>query len=314
MRRLIISLGFAISALTLCGNTAAEEELEDVIYKTDGSVLRGELIEQDFAAGKYKIRLMGGSVFSVQQNEISKITKEPFIIPIPQKALKKETPAVNVQVTQTGISNQQNDNQTQFETASAAHYPQVAIADSNQPAYPPHVVSFGYTTRNFNTTTEYEYYNYDSNYNYGYYESYTEEVDYDFDGFGLAYQANLTNHFSAYIEYSRTKLDKIRIKVDDIEDDIDPQVNWTIKTLQALAILTTNNGRGWQFYLGGGLFDETHKLESWPEENMNGQVFMLGSTYAWEKLQAQLRIFVYESDDFEDFNSSGVNLHLGMHL
>jgi len=55
--------------------------LEDVIYKKDGSVLRGSLIEQDFEKGSFKIQINGGSVFVIPQAEVAKITKEPLVEP-----------------------------------------------------------------------------------------------------------------------------------------------------------------------------------------------------------------------------------------
>ena len=310
MRGIITSLVISVALVSF----AHAEEMEDVIYKTDGSILRGELIEQDFAAGKYKIRLMGGSVFSVNQDEISKITKEPFIVQIPKKALKDESQAtVNVQVNQSGVTNTNtNDNQqSQTQTVSNTHYPIPTEYKPETSAFPPHVISFGYSSRNFNSDIEYEEYDYYS----GYYHEYEEEVDYDFSGYSIAYQANLTNHFAAYVEYSKTKLDEIKISTNyGFSDTIDPDLDWEIINKQALAILSSNNGKGWQFYVGGGIFRETHKLEGLSSEDMDGQVIMLGSSYAWEKLQAQLRFFAYESDDYEDLTSSGLNLHIALNL
>jgi len=65
-----------IPVLFLLPSLAFSNPLEDVIYKKDGSVLRGTLIEQDFEKGTYKIEINGGSVFVIQQADVSKITKE----------------------------------------------------------------------------------------------------------------------------------------------------------------------------------------------------------------------------------------------
>ena len=70
---------FFLLTLILASSVSFAANLQDVIYKKDGSVLRGNLIEQDFTNGTYKIQLAGGSVFNINKDEIEKITKEaPF--------------------------------------------------------------------------------------------------------------------------------------------------------------------------------------------------------------------------------------------
>lgn len=80
-RQLSISL-----FLLLLSALSHSTEYEDVIYKKDGSILRGTLIEQDFENKRYKIQLTGGSVFVIEQTDVIKITKE---VPITHK----QTPA-----------------------------------------------------------------------------------------------------------------------------------------------------------------------------------------------------------------------------
>lgn len=65
-----------IFCLLLASQLSMAQALEDVIYKKDGSVLRGEIIEQDFELGRYKIQLQGGSVFVINKDDITKISKE----------------------------------------------------------------------------------------------------------------------------------------------------------------------------------------------------------------------------------------------
>ncbi len=60
----------------LLSSLCLSQPLEDVIYKKDQSILRGQLIEQNFALGRYKIQLMGGSILVVHQDEILSIKKE----------------------------------------------------------------------------------------------------------------------------------------------------------------------------------------------------------------------------------------------
>ena len=70
--RITLSIGF-MSIFII--NPLNAQDVEDVIYLKDGSVVRGEIIEfvpEDY----YKIRITGGSELVFKINEISKITKE----------------------------------------------------------------------------------------------------------------------------------------------------------------------------------------------------------------------------------------------
>lgn len=70
--RITLSIGF-MSIFII--NPLNAQDVEDVIYLKDGSVIRGEIIEfvpEDY----YKIRITGGSELVFKINEISKITKE----------------------------------------------------------------------------------------------------------------------------------------------------------------------------------------------------------------------------------------------
>jgi len=53
----------------------AQQQLEDVIYLKDGSIYRGVIIEEVPGQNR-KIRIMGGSVVSVQEADIQKVAKE----------------------------------------------------------------------------------------------------------------------------------------------------------------------------------------------------------------------------------------------
>lgn len=56
--------------------TANAQQLQDVVYLTNGSVIRGTLIEQ---VPKVKIRTYDGSLWVFDQKEIDKITSEPVV-------------------------------------------------------------------------------------------------------------------------------------------------------------------------------------------------------------------------------------------
>jgi len=60
----------------LTAATANAQQLQDVVYLTNGSVIRGTLIEQ---VPKVKIRTSDGSLWVFDNNEIDKITSEPAV-------------------------------------------------------------------------------------------------------------------------------------------------------------------------------------------------------------------------------------------
>jgi len=303
MRGIITSLVFSVALVSF----AHAEDMEDVIYKTDGSILRGELIEQDFAAGKYKIRLMGGSVFSVNQDEISKITKEPVIV---KRSGKDDSQAtVNVQVNQSGVTNTNtNDNQqSQTQTVSNTQYPLPTEYKPETPAFPPHVISLGTATKSY----KYEVENY-----YG--DTVTAEEFYT--GYTIAYQANFTEHVSAYVDYAKTEFRDVEISssfgstvldADDLGiDDIE------VTTYQAIAQLSTGTFvNKWQASAGIGAYRETAKMGS-ESDDAKGTVLMLSGGYSWKSAQVQLRYFNYQSNDYGDgFDSAdNLSLQLGLNL
>ena len=278
-------------------------ELEDVIYKTDGSILRGELIEQDFVAGKYKIQLMGGSIFSVNRDDISKITREaPYKASRPQSA----TSAVNVEVTQSGITNtNHNQNKPQQITTAAepqtAHYPPLDLASKKDTSLPPHVILIGRSSRYYFLSGP---------------EG--DETDITYRGASIGYQANFTEHFSAYVDYSRTTFDE-----GQFEEDNGPFVTASpelekskVTSIHALAVLSTGNGRNqWQGAVGAGVFTETLIYDSYSDD-ADGTVWMLAGGYSWENLQLQVRYFGLDSKDYGDQidNADYVSLQLGWNI
>ncbi len=65
-----------IVALIAVSTAVHSQSSQDVIYKKDGSILRGVIIEQDFNNNIYKIQLAGGSIFVVQGEDLERISKE----------------------------------------------------------------------------------------------------------------------------------------------------------------------------------------------------------------------------------------------
>lgn len=307
MRFLVIA-----SLLTLITTTViASSASEDVIYKQDGSIIRGNLIEQDFAKGLYKIQIMGGSIFVIPRDEIVKITKEP----------SKATPAQpSNSITQKSLpatSNKQElakqpSSQRATQPSKARHSPTyvkrfwqyITTRPNHHNQYPNHVVHLGYGSRTYDVKNS----------------DYTidDSVEWNLKGATFAYQMYFDKHWSGYIEYADTSMDRITdqdgtpvfISVPKSEYE-DIRAN----TLQALALLSSNNDRGWQFYLGAGFYRDEIQYDD-QKHNAVGSAYTLGMGYAWSRLQLHFRIFGHNSDDYEDDieSVSSSTLQLGYQL
>lgn len=76
MKKKSVKKALMALALFAVGMTAASaENLQDVVYLKNGSVIRGIIIEQ-VPSESIKIQIAGGSVLVLQTDEVSKITKE----------------------------------------------------------------------------------------------------------------------------------------------------------------------------------------------------------------------------------------------
>jgi len=271
--------------LTLASQIALAENLQDVIYKKDGSILRGNLIEQDFTNGTYKIQLIGGSVFNITKDEIEKITKEAAFNQAAQ--------------TQQGININVENNPSITQTPQITQAPQVTQTALQQAYnYAPeainsykHVYSIGSFSKDFTNEND-------------------DGVSYE--GFSLAYQYNFDTNFAFYAEHNRAKLDAI-ILGDDYYDTNDPY-NEKYRSTRVAAILSTNNYEGWQFYAGLGLFEEKLTSDVY-DESASGSTVILGLGYSWQKLQLQVRIGIDDSSDYEN-NISGTtsNIQIGLNI
>lgn len=56
----------------------AQAGMEDVVYLNNGSVLRGIIIEQ-VPNKSLKVQIAGGSIFHIELNEVTRITKESMV-------------------------------------------------------------------------------------------------------------------------------------------------------------------------------------------------------------------------------------------
>ena len=271
--------------LTLIGQLAIAENLQDVIYKKDGSVLRGSLIEQDFTNGTYKIQLMGGSVFNITKDEIEKITKEA-----PFNSTATNQPGININVENNPSINQTPQITQAPQVTQTALQPTYNYAPEEASSYK-HVYSIGKFSKDFTND---------------------DDNGYRYEGFSLAYQYNFDKNFAFYAEHSRAKLDSF-IEDGDYYDSDNPY-NQKYRSTRVAAILSSNHYAGWQFYAGLGIFKEKES-NSFDEYTANGNTVILGLGYSWEKLQLQFRVGVDDSSDYDsEISGTTANIQLGLNI
>ena len=272
---------FPISALLLAGLLSLQthaSNLEDVVYKKDGSVLRGTLIEQDFENGRYKIQLEGGSVFAIDKADIEKITKEAPLNPVSQSN------GININI-DNSPSIQQNPNQTLEQSPAITNYAGLA-ADNDDFENVIYIGSMGKSITDDN------------------------EDGWAYSGFNVAIQRNFTEHHGAYLALNSGKISEIIRDGEryEIPSFIDSEERVT--QLQLAGLLSTNLYRGWQFYTGAGLFVERYSEPT--NDTVSGFNVLLGMGYSWKTIQLQLRVSADISDDYgDDYSGSTANLQLG---
>lgn len=267
-------------ALLVVSLTTQAQTLEDVIYKKDGSVLRGTLVEQDFASGRYKIQLQGGSLFSVNKDDIEKITKEA-----PISSTTNNANGININIDNTpSISQTPSINQQ-----PTMHIPIGSLEEKEKIKS---VFYIGTMGKSFS------------------------DIDDDngasYSGLNLAYQINAAKHFAIYTGLNFGKLSTVT--VNGTEYDADGVFNEKYRSFEIDALLTTNNNKGWQFYSGLGLFNEEYS-SNYADESFSGVNLVFGMGYSWKTLQTQLRVALNNSSDYnDDHTHSTANLQLGFNF
>jgi len=256
---------------------------EDVLYKKDGSVLRGSLIEQDFANGHYKIQLQGGSIFSVKLNDIHKISKEPSLSKRSQRA---SGAGINVNIENNPQINQEPAiNQTaKLDSSNTAL--DLSISADNKPKNQ----QYRQSLRAASVKKDIR-----DNHNNGL----------SFDGFSLAYQYNINKYAAVYWEHSRGTLK--RVIINDREVDAEEHgYSGSLEKYSGTQITTqisTNNYQGLKIYAGIGLFNENYKgLKEL--DSISGRVSTLGIGYNNNQVLIHLRVSKFESDHYPSQLSS----------
>ena len=280
----------AVLSLILVSHMAMANNLQDVIYKKDGSILRGNLIEQDFINGTYKIQLGGGSVFSIIKDDIEKITKEaPFQAPVQASA------DINI-----NVENNPSINQTpaieQYPTISqqADSYPGL---NANPNGGIENVLYIGWLGHTITLPYEND---------FG--SSHNLKTEAKFRGLKMAYQKNHTKHLAMHYAVEAAKLHSVEV-VDDSERGTDDTVGYIdfestqYLGLYASLLASTNHQKGWQFFSGAGLFSHQYKSDNSANiynKNYTGARLELGTGYSWQTLQAMIHVGVNISDDYPE--------------
>ncbi len=273
-------------SLSIFSSLACAQTLQDVIYKKDGTVLRGTLIEQDFTNGRYKIQLSGGSVFSVTKEDIEKISKEAAL--------------TSTAATENGININIQNNPSINQTPSIVQSPTIQaygltpqIDNSHR-----HTVMIGRLAK----TVDNE-----------------DENGILYRGVSFAYQFNFDENIAFYADFNRATLEGRLIEGEAYKIPFINEDDYTYQGLQAMAILSTNNYQGWQFYTGLGLFNESFDYPG-NSTDVSGINFALGMGYSWKTVQLHFRLIGQASDDYdklelgEDMSGSTANLQLGFNF
>jgi len=293
----------AFLSLILASQMAVANSLQDVIYKKDGSILRGNLIEQDFTNGTYKIQLVGGSVFSITKDDIAKITKEaPFTSPSQISSGININVENNPSIHQAPVIEQQPILTQEVNTyAGVAPESNNTIEDVLYIGWLVHTITLPYeggSTSSYNLKTEAK-----------------------FRGVKLAYQKIYTDHLAVHYAIEGAKLHSIEI-VNDNKTGTDETVGYIdfestrYLGLNASLIASTNLQQGWQFFSGAGVFSHQYYSENSDDiynTNYNGVRLELGAGYSWKTLQAMLHVGTSLSDDYpsEVKSVTGFSLEMG---
>lgn len=282
------SLKYAAYALAaIMSIQSYANQLEDVVYKKDGSVLRGVLIEQDFEKGRYKIQLQGGSVFAIEKADIEKITKEQPL-------------AANAQDSDININIENNPSITQSPEQTLEQQPNMqaslnALAGITQPENYKHVFYVGTLLQSVSRPIG-PVYPYGDN----------MELEAEYKGIKFGFQQIFTDNLAGNYVLNKGSLRGIYFVDEDgtqYESGIEA-ADEDYLGISASALLSTNLQKGWQFFTGLGLFHDAYSSDD-GDYTFDGIILDLGLGYSWQTIQTQLHYQGRFSGDYADDVSVG---------
>lgn len=265
---------------------------QDVVYLKDGTILKGDLILQDFSTGQYRLKVLGGSIFNLKQADIDRITQEKPLQPTQSQPDQ-------------GIAHSSDQRQHQAFTPSPHQRTERMPVN--------HVIGglTGSQSVIYRTDDSFEY-------------------EYTFKTRGISYQYNFSKNLGLYNHYIFGNLvEVIQIgkngepdQTIHFRDDV-PQGNRVkLQTLSSMALLSTNHYQGFQLYGGAGLAiidikngSEYHR-EITNHKTIVAPVIAFGLGYAWRPVQLLLRYEGHSnaSYGYKVSNSRHFSLQFGIHF
>lgn len=278
------------------------EPKQDIIYKKDGSMLRGELIEQDFKNGVYKIELIGGSVFVVKESDIEKITKEESKAgsTFEQQNTEKELNRVAIESKATL--------QDQRKQSANTHQPTGNIDATISPKQIDNVIYVGTSSHIISQ---------EQTINNGFYsETYTRTTTYS--GIKLGFQRNLSKNIAIHFSFRDGSLKEMEITDEDdnvVQRYSGSQVNDTDHLgISTNVLISTNHYQGFQLFTGLGVSHDNFSNQYY-DDSYTSLLLDLGLGYAWQQAQLGLHYQGYIAGDYPDeLDVANIHLQLGFHF
>ncbi|EAT10896.1 hypothetical protein HF888_14375 [Bermanella marisrubri] len=294
---------YVIFCIAFCVSSFSHSASQDVIYKKDGSVLRGELIEQDFSNGVYKIELIGGSVFVVNQADIEKITKEKAVAD--QSVSQGETEKELNSLADESRSKLQGRATTEKALLNHPAMPNVDAPSDKKIANVFYISTLAHTV-----SSDMDIYN-------GFYSE-TITFTETFTGLKLAFQNNLSKNVATHFSIRKGSLDSIEYTDEDdyviqtVSSNSLPDVDYFGASVDM--IVSTNHYQGFQLFSGLGISHDEYS-SSFGGEQYTSLVLDLGLGYAWKPAQLALHYQGYIAGDYPDeLDVANIHLQLGFHF
>ena len=256
---------------------------QDILYKKDGSILKGTLLEQDFTNNLFKIQLAGGSLFVVKAEDVLKIEKEEAAI--------QNTKAVITPV------NYQPIDSTNPMVQSPHYFPNVYSSKKNN-SLPKQVFFIGTMDHTVINPIDQDL-----------------SFEFNYEGIKFGFQQSYSESIAIHYALNRGKLSSIELVNDDLKVidsyEFDPQ---TYFGASAAVILSSNLSNGWQFFTGAGIAHNEYS-STYFNTSQTGITLELGMGYAWNQAQLLLHYQGYLTDDYPgNLDVRGISLQLGIYL
>ncbi|GAA6134127.1 hypothetical protein NBRC116188_09160 [Oceaniserpentilla sp. 4NH20-0058] len=250
-------------------------ESEDVIYKKDGSILRGSIIEQNFESGIYKIEIEGGSVFVIKQEDVTKITKETSKEPAPTVSQNNPTPTVSSPYVEPEANQYDNVIDGVFFLGSA-----------NRTSVE--------TSTYYETQYEFSGFNFAGQHNFNQHIALYTDINY----------TNLSKGTRSYSSGYERALSKNELK-DATQSSVQLSLLLSTNHYRGWQFYTGVGKFSERIIIETGEDSET----------FSGEVYQLGMGYSWHTCQLLLRASILDSDYPEQYTNNTIgNLQLGFNF